>query len=67
MSQGLLHIMFDLSKIRKTVLTEELTHVSGLPSDEIEETLRWLEKTGKVRSLHGGLWELVQGTTSMCV
>ena len=67
MSQGLLHIMFDLSKIRKTVLTEELTYVSGLPSDEIEETLRWLEKTGKVRSLHGGLWELVQGTTSMSV
>ena len=59
-SRGLLHVMAELSKIRKAMLTEELAYVSGLPSNEIEKTLQRLEKTGKVRSLHKGLWELTE-------
>jgi len=59
-SRGLLHVMAELSKIRKAMLTEELAYVSGLSSDEIEKTLQRLEKTGKVRSLHKGLWELTE-------
>jgi DNA-binding IscR family transcriptional regulator len=54
----LLRIMAELSKARETILTEELTIISGLSTNEIEKVLQLLERESVIYSPRRGFWKL---------